>query len=49
MLSKAEAKISDLNIPVTVDYKQAILPKIPYDDNCFDAVMINQVCLEYFR
>lgn len=43
MLSKAKEKIDAMNLSDSVDVKQAFLPKIPFADNTFDVVMINQV------
>ena len=43
MLSKAKAKIDSMGFSDRVEIKQANLPIIPYDDNTFDFIMINQV------
>ena len=45
MLSKAKEKIDAMNLSDYVDVKQAFLPKIPFADNTFDVVMINQVII----
>ena len=49
MLSKAKEKIDAMNLSDYVDVKQAFLPKIPFADNTFDVVMINQVITDKFK
>jgi ubiquinone/menaquinone biosynthesis C-methylase UbiE len=45
MLSKAKAKLPS-GLPKTrLSFKQVVLPDMPFDDNSFDAGMINLVCI----
>ncbi|XP_065058202.1 ubiquinone/menaquinone biosynthesis C-methyltransferase UbiE-like [Rhopilema esculentum] len=44
MLSKAKNKLSDyIATKNVIQIKQGFLPKIPYEDNCYDAVIFMQV------
>lgn len=43
MLTKANEKLVAMGLSSYVDVKQALLPNLPYADNTFDVVMMNQV------
>ncbi|XP_061178468.1 demethylmenaquinone methyltransferase-like [Saccostrea echinata] len=43
MISKAKAKLSPDPAKTSLSFKQVVLPEMPYDDNSFDAAMINLV------
>lgn len=47
MLKKAKEKLVENCMEANVDVKQAFLPSMPYADESFDAVMINQVSVRF--
>jgi ubiquinone/menaquinone biosynthesis C-methylase UbiE len=47
MLTKAKAKLSCVPPKTKLSFKQVVLPDMPYEDNLFDAAMINLVCMKF--
>ena len=43
MLSKAKEKLQPSPSSTEISFKQTVLPDIPYDENSFDAALINLV------
>jgi ubiquinone/menaquinone biosynthesis C-methylase UbiE len=43
MLTKAKANLSCAPPKTKLSFKQVVLPDMPYEDNLFDAAMINLV------
>lgn len=44
MLNKAQNKMTSSSSRTKLSFKEVILPEMPYEDNSFDAGMINMVC-----